>query len=100
MLSPANCNFRKMQSVSIEQETFFKRVQAMQVRLQEEKEGDFKSLVILNGKEDDRAIKVKISTLHIWLFGFEFPETLLVITPVSVSILASERKRITFTNFS
>lgn len=53
---------------------------------------DFGSLLVINPKED--GANMKAMALIGWLFGFSLNETILLITPKEVIILASEKKSI------
>jgi len=50
------------------------------------------ALIINTGKPKDDAVPEKSNTLHNWLFGYEFPETIIVFCESKVSILASSKK--------
>ena len=49
------------------------------------------TLVIVNGKESDRAKKIKVSAIYNWLFGYEFFESLLLICHSKIIILSRKK---------
>ena len=49
-------------------------------------------VAFLNGKDDEKSLKIKVSAMYNWLFGFEFYESLILLTNDAVIIGASEKK--------
>ncbi len=37
-------------------------------------------VAFLNGKDDEKSLKIKVSAIYNWLFGFEFFESLILVT--------------------
>jgi nucleosome binding factor SPN SPT16 subunit len=50
------------------------------------------SVVINVGESEDVVSYQKSISLHIWLFGYEFPETVLLFGANSLKILSSQKK--------
>lgn len=49
-------------------------------------------VAFLNGKDDEKSLKIKVSAIYNWLFGFEFYESLILITQDALIIGAADKK--------
>ncbi|KAK4241309.1 FACT complex subunit-domain-containing protein [Achaetomium macrosporum] len=54
--------------------------------------GGVSSIVILMGKVDEEPELHKNNAMHFWLLGYEFPTTLMLLTPESMYILTTQKK--------
>ena len=49
-------------------------------------------VAFLNGKDDEKALKIKVSAIYNWLFGTEFFESVVLLTQEGVFLGATEKK--------
>ncbi|KAF5837808.1 FACT complex subunit-domain-containing protein [Dunaliella salina] len=51
-----------------------------------------RAVVVVEGSSSDDLRYLKSLTLHLWLFGYELPDTILAFTPKEMHVLASQKK--------
>jgi nucleosome binding factor SPN SPT16 subunit len=78
----------------LEGKLFHKRVQTLinYWKNNQEEFGNADSLLFVTGTSDDEISYQKTISLQIWLLGYEFPETLVLITMDKVYFVTSQKK--------
>nr|POF05416.1 fact complex subunit spt16 [Quercus suber] len=84
--------------VSIDKDAFHTRLSALLAAWRGDKRsggnlfGDVNSIVIVMGKTDEGAAFHKANATQFWLLGYEFPATLMLITPEAMYIVTTKKK--------
>jgi len=84
-----------MADVSIDAPTFCKRLKKLVDHWKANKEAtwsDANALAVLVGASSEDLRYLKSISLHLWLFGYELPDTVLVITSSELLVLTSQKK--------
>ncbi|KIW99366.1 uncharacterized protein Z518_11354 [Rhinocladiella mackenziei CBS 650.93] len=88
-----------MSDIVINADTFFDRLSTLYNAWKTDKrsgDGSFggtDTIVILTGKADQQDTQyIKNNAVHFWLFGYEFPATLMLFTPAVLHIVTTEKK--------
>lgn len=84
-----------MGDVKIRADQFFQRLERLQTHLQEHKSsiwGGVDALTVSMGTSDDSVVYSKSAALHLYLFGYEFPDSVIVITRGHFFFMATSKK--------
>jgi nucleosome binding factor SPN SPT16 subunit len=84
-----------MSGVQLNAERFFTRLGRLEKSIQESKSttwGDIDGLCICAGLSSDDHLYTKSSSLHLYLLGYEFSDTVLLLTKGTLYFMASEKK--------
>eukprot|EP00743_Colponemidia_sp_Colp-15_P004304 GILK01004643.1.p1 GENE.GILK01004643.1~~GILK01004643.1.p1 ORF type:complete len:1051 (-),score=281.73 GILK01004643.1:164-3265(-) len=83
-------------NVSIDANRFYTRLARLHSQWKNaESEPSFKNLDALDfcyGRSSDDALELKTAALQLWLLGYEFPETVMVLTNDTLFFLSSQKK--------
>ena len=84
-----------MADIKIRADTFFQRIERLQTHLQEHKSstwGGADSITATLGTADNDSVYSKTASLHLYLFGYEFPDSIIVITKGHFYFFATAKK--------
>ncbi|KAI6867409.1 FACT complex subunit [Hortaea werneckii] len=86
------------EQVSIDKNSFHNRLSALITQWKADKRsgngsfGDVGSIAVVMGKSDETQGFHKANAMQFWLLGYEFPATLFLITPESMTIVTTKKK--------
>jgi nucleosome binding factor SPN SPT16 subunit len=84
-----------MTEVTINAEKFFQRIEKLQTEWQSNKGGPWQgsdALCVTLGAAGEDVSYSKASSFHIYLFGYEFPDSLIVLTRNNFYFMSSQKK--------
>lgn len=92
---PANGNAARGNTYTIDLNTFSRRLQALYTHWSQHKDeywGSSDVLAVATPPPSDDLRYLKSSALHMWLLGYEFPETIMVFRDKHIYFLCSQKK--------